>query len=224
MRGGGDRNQLLPGIAALRPFGPRPGDRRGGGGSGGGRRCVRERVSGDDRVPVRNARDPPGSASWGRTCRGRLPHPALADEGGPCGSRPGSSGTALVSVRGVPVRRRREWRIRRDGAGTGMAGTCGPVPGNCGRSGRRGRAEAVASCGRSHSIERGTRHPRGAPVRGRRRLGGGIVPGAEGPGKGKIVHRTRESGVPNCRGVGESGRRIRRATSAPSGEDMSPRR
>ncbi len=144
---------FFPGSPRFVPADRRPGDRGGGGGSGGGRRGVRERGPGDDRGAVRAARDPPGSASRGRASRGRLPHPALADEGGPRGSHPGSSGAPRVSVRGVPVRRRRQGRLRRDGSGTGVGGARGAVPGGrgCARSGRR--AEAVAPCGRAHAFE-----------------------------------------------------------------------
>jgi phosphoribosylanthranilate isomerase len=108
--------------------------------------------------------------------------------------------------------------------GTGRELAWGAVPGGRGWTGSGRSAEAVAPCGRAHPLERRARHPRGTPVRSRCRLRRGVVPGKERPGQGENVHRTRESGVPHCRSVRGTGCRIRRATSAPSGEGTSPRR
>ncbi|MBP2684743.1 MAG: trpF [Deltaproteobacteria bacterium] len=124
----------------------------------------------------------------------------------------------------VPLRRRREGRLRRDGSGTGVGGPREAVSGGRRRAGSGRRAEAVAPCRGAHAGKRRARHPRGTPVRGRCRLRRGIVPWKERPGQGENVHRTRERGVPQCRSLRGTGYRIRRATSAASAEGTSPRR
>ena len=155
---------FFPGSPRFVPEDARPGDRGGGGGSGGGRRGVREPVPGDDRVAVRASRDPPGSASRGRASRGRLPHPALADEGGPRGSLP------RIFPRSSRIRARRS---------CSTPAARGPTAGPGGNW--RGRSSGIGSRGSRVREVRAARGSRGSSRAGSRRKTSSAPSSRRGP-------------------------------------------